>query len=208
MADLTIDQLIYLLYAKAHTKTIEAETVTKGTVKSCLPIDWKEKAEEAYDFLKKNHLITSTTKEGKDTKREGRFLVTKQGEKALVTNLATANYDFTALKSYKVLNTLLACLLTYIKETTETHSQGRSSKEMTFDEFQEKFKSLYLKERKHQELSGVVAIHKSDLLIKFQDANSVALSPETLEKYFGKLKSGGTVFISKGEKDELIHWVE
>lgn len=205
MAELTTEQLIYLLYAKAYT---EADTVTKSTVKSHLPSEWKEKAEKIYDALKTQKLVEPKTKDGKPTNREGRFLVTEQGRKILVTDLATTDYDFTSFKSYKVLNTLLNCLLTYIKEAAEVHPPIKPSNEMTFDEFQEKFKTLYLEERKRQELGGVVAIHKRELLGRFQDANSITLSPKSLDKYFNELKTSGEIFISKGEKDELIHWVE
>jgi hypothetical protein len=203
MTKLTKGQMLYLLYADAYS---EAGTVTKGTVKPHLPSEWQEKVQEIYDVLETQKLIVRIDKAGKPTKREGRLSVTPEGKKALATNLATTDYEFDSSKGYKVLNTLLTC----IQEAAQDSSQFRSSEneEMTFAEFQQKFKTLYFEERKRQELGGVVAIHKKELIEKFQAANSVTLSSKKLNEYFGELKSSGKVFISKGEKDELIHWVE
>ncbi|AFZ14249.1 hypothetical protein Cri9333_3421 [Crinalium epipsammum PCC 9333] len=193
MVELTTEQLIYLLHAYAYT---ERDTVTKGTVKSYLPEEWKEKAEEIYTGLEQQKLIKLTSK--------GRFLVTEQGERTLIANLAATNYQFTSIKGPKVLNTLLKC----IGKAAEGCFDLNSSEKMTFDEFLFKFKTLYFEERKRQELTGVVAIHKQEILKSFQDANSATLSLEQLNVYFDKLKSSGKIFVSKGEKDELIHWVE
>ena len=191
MTELTTEQLIYLLYATAY---IEAETVTKGTVKSHLPSDWKEKAEKIYDFLQTKGLIKQTSK--------GRFSITKQGTRSLVTNLATTDYEFDSVKGPKVLNTLLTCL----RRAAEAHSQGESVEEMTFDEFQEKFKALYFKERKQQSLQGVVAIRKREISKIFIEQHST--SRQKFEKYFEMLRSEGEISVTEGGEDELIEWVE
>ncbi|MGB3492914.1 MAG: hypothetical protein WBA57_09310 [Elainellaceae cyanobacterium] len=215
MTELTQEQLIYLLYAKAYSKASEAHTLTKSDVKSHIPDKYKENIEEIYNELKKQKLIELKTKKGQTRdakgnplKKGGRFSVTNEGNLALATNLTTTEHDFLPSKSYKVLSTILVCLLPYIKEFAKAHPQVVSSKEMTFDEFQEKFKSLYLAERKNQELSGVVAIHKKEILENFQATYLEMLSSEKLKEYFKELRSKGIVFISKGEKDDLIHWVE
>jgi hypothetical protein len=57
---------------------------------------------------------------------------------------------------------------------------------MDFDTFVEKFKAIYIDERKRQELRGVVAIHSQDICQKFMEDNSI--SQITLDKYFKKLK--------------------
>lgn len=193
MVKLTTEQLIYLLHADAYT---EGGTVTKGTVKSYLPDEWKEKAQKIYTNLEQQELIKPTSK--------GRFSVTELGEKILIANLGNTDYQFTSIKGPKILNTLLK----FIGKTTEVYFESQSSERMTFDEFLLKFKTLYFEERKRQELSGVVAIHKKELLKKLHDVNSARLSLEKLDVYFDVLKSRGQIFVSKGERDELIHWVE
>ncbi|KAM3089715.1 hypothetical protein ACKFKG_32825 [Phormidesmis sp. 146-35] len=200
MPELTTEQLVYLLYASAYTESDTAaknlNTVTKSTVKPYLQSKWRGKAENIYDSLLTQGLIKQRSK--------GRFSVTEPGLEALVANLATTDYRFEAAKGQKVLNTLLNC----IKKAAKAHSESKSFDVMSFDEFQEKFRLLYFEERKRQELSGIVAIHKKELFGSFQNTNSAVLSPEMLNKYFEELRSTGTVFTSKGEEDELIHWVE
>ncbi|GEM_PF-990239 len=215
MAELTAEHLIYLLYTKAYAKDTEADTLTKGDIRSYLPDEHKGKAEKIYGDLKEQGLIELKTKDGKtkDSKgkaltKDGRFSLTGEGNQVLVNNLTTTDYDFTSSRSYKVLSTALTCLLSHIKETGKTHPQTRQTEEITFEEFQDKFKELYFEERKRQELSGAVAIRKKELLKKIQDTNSKNISPEALDKYFEDLKSRGIVFVSRGEKDDLIHWVE
>lgn len=199
MTEISTEQLIYLLYAKAY---LEGGTVTKGTVKSCLPSEWKEKAEKIYSALKKQSLIEVLTKEGKPTNRDGRFSLTEQGRKLLITNLASTDYKFTTSKGHRVLNTLLAC----IKEVGETHPQDNLLEGMTFDEFQKEFKALYFEERRQQELRGVVAVHSQELCQKFAKEHSI--STEKLNHYFELLKASGEI-LSVVEKDkELIQWVE
>jgi ribosomal protein S8E len=191
MTKLTVEQLIYLLYASAYT---EADTVTKSTVKSYLPSEWKEKAEKIYDSLGSQGLIEQTSK--------GRFFVTEQGTTALVTNLVTTDYKFDSVKGPKVLNVLLTC----IKKASEVHPQIKPHKEMSFDEFQEKFQALYFEERRQQELRGVVAIHSDEICHKFREQNPI--SQDKLSQYFELLKSAGKVFAVDEKGNELIQWVE
>ncbi|MFM6454714.1 MAG: hypothetical protein ACKPH7_23245 [Planktothrix sp.] len=191
MAKLTTEQLIYLLYARAYT---EKDTVIKSTVKSYLAKEWKVRSEQIYDALQTQELIKQASK--------GRFYVTEQGLQALVTNLATTDYEFSSVKGPKVLNTLLMC----IKQAANFHSQVNSSDEMSFDEFQEKFKTLYLEVRQKQELRGVVAIHSKELCDKFMEINPI--SPNKLSQYFDLLKSNGKIFAVDEKGQELIQWVE
>ena len=191
MTRLTIEQLIYLLYAKAYT---EVDTVTKGTVKSYLTQEWKSIAENIYDTLLKQELIKQTSK--------GRFSLTEQGLEALVIGLATTDYKFDSVKGAKVLNTLVAC----IKLASNFHEQITSSKEMSFDEFEEKFKKLYFEERRKQELEGIVAIHSEDLFQKFMKQNPI--SQDTINQYFELLKSRGKIFALIEKGHGLIQWVE
>jgi hypothetical protein len=206
MTELTTEQLIYLLYAKAYAKAAEADTLTRGDVKSYLPNEWKDQAEEIYGDLKIQELIELKTKEGKPTQKAGRFSLTNKGSQVLVTALTTTDYNFTSSKSYKVLNTALTCLLTYIKESVEAHPQAKPSEEMTFDEFQEKFKTLYFEERKQQELRGAVAIYSQKLLQKFTEQNSI--SQNTLNQYFEMLKTNRKIFTVIEKDHELMEWAE
>ena len=191
MTRLTIEQLIYLLYAKAYT---EIDTVTKGTVKSYLTQEWKSIAENIYDTLLQQELIKQTSK--------GRFSLTERGLEALVIGLATTDYKFDSVKGAKVLNTLVAC----IKLASNFHEQITSFKEMSFDEFEEKFKKLYFEERRKQELEGVVAIYSKKLCDIFGRLNSI--SEETIIRYFDLLKSTGKIFAVTEKTNELFQWVE
>lgn len=191
MIELTTEQLIYLLHASAY---MEADTVTKSTVKSYLPSKWKGKAEKIYDALQGQGLIEQISK--------GRFSVTKQGTEALITNLVSTDYKFDSVKGPKLLNALLVC----IKEAAKNHTQGKSHEEMSFNEFQEKFQALYFEERRQQELRGVVAIHSDELCHKFREQNSI--SQEKLSQYFELLKSTGKIFAVDEKGNELIQWVE
>ena len=187
MTRLTIEQLIYLLYAKAYT---EIDTVTKGTVKSYLTQEWKSIAENIYDTLLQQELIKQTSK--------GRFSLTDQGLEALVIGLATTDYKFDSVKGAKVLNTLVAC----IKLASNFHEQITSSKEMSFDEFEEKFKKLYFEERRKQELRGVVAIHSQELCKQFE--KMYPISENKIAQYFDLLKSEGKIFAVIEKGHELI----
>lgn len=191
MTELTTEQQIYLLYASAYT---EADTVTKSTVKSHLPKEWKEKVQSIYSDLQAQKLI-------KETKR-GRFSVTEQGRDALVINLVNTDYQFDSVKGPKVLNTLLAC----IREAAKAHPQSEPSEEISFEEFQEKFKALYFKERKQQSLQGVVAIRRRDISKIFIEEHSI--SRQEFEKNFEMLKSKGEISVIEGGEEELMEWVE
>lgn len=191
MAELTAEQLLYLLYASAY---LDSGTVTKGVVKSYLAKDWKKNAEEIYQALQQQQLI--------EVAGRGRFTITERGKKALVTNLGDTDYKFGSSKGAKVLNILLRC----VREATEAHLQSKSSGEMTFDDFQEKFKALYFKERSQQEIRGVVAIHSKELCQKFVKQNFI--SQEQLSQYFELLKSTGKIFSVNEKGNELIQWVE
>jgi hypothetical protein len=191
MAELTTEQMLYLLYSKAYA---ESNTVTKGTVKSCLPKIWKENTEHTYHFLQQQHLIESTSR--------GRFLVTDSGSKILIQNLAKTNYKFDSARGSKILNTLLKC----IGATSEDRTQTDSSNGITFEEFQDKFKVLYLNERTRQEIRGVVAIQRKEICQVFSDQNS--LPQKELDLYFDLLKSTGKIFSVIEKDSEIIQWVE
>lgn len=192
MIELTAEQQIYLLYARAYTE--EVGTVTKGKIKSYLPKEWKGQAENIYSELANNGSIEPTNR--------WRFSVTEKGAEALVKNLATTDYTFDSVKGPKVLNTLLIC----IKEAGESNSQITSDDEMSFEEFEEKFKALYFEERKQQEMRGVVAIHSQVLCQKFMEQNPI--SQQKINQYFNLLKSTEKIFAVEEKGSELIEWVE
>lgn len=191
MAELTTEQMLYLLYSKAY---IESNTVTKGTVKSCLPKIWKENADYIYQSLEQQHLIKSTSR--------GRFFITDSGSEILTRNLANTNYKFDSAKGSKVLNMLLKCIETAGKNQIKI----KSSNGMTFEQFQDKFKILYLEERTRQEIRGVVAIQRKELCQMFIDQNS--LPQKELDQYFDLLKSTGKIFSVIEKDNEIIQWTE
>lgn len=78
--------------------------------------------------------------------------------------------------------------------------------EMDYPTFMEQFKDLYLRERRRQELQGVVAIRSKDLIASFLDQHKI--SKPSLEGFFNKLKSTGVIFSTVEMGDELIQWVE
>lgn len=191
MTKLSTEQMLYLLYAVSY---LEEGTVTKGTVKGHLPKDQQKNADSIYGVLEQNKLIESPKK--------SRLSVTEQGLKALVSNLQTTKYRFDSQKGPKVTNTLLHCLQLRSFEAQTAASEA----EMDFDIFVEKFKALYLEERKHQELQGVVAIRSQDICQKFMEQNPISQSH--LDKYFERLKSTGKVFAVTEKDEELIQWAE
>lgn len=191
MTKLSEDQMLYLLYAVSYS---EEGTVTKGTVKSYFPKEQRKDTDSIYETLFQNKLIESP--------KRSRLSVTEQGINALVYNLQTTNYKFNSQKGYKVVNAILHCL-----QLTSSDDQAAALvEEMDFDIFVEKFKALYLEERKRQELRGVVAIHSQDICQKFIEHNSISQS--SLNKYFEMLKSTGKIFAVTEKDDELIQWVE
>ncbi|WP_026731850.1 hypothetical protein [Fischerella sp. PCC 9605] len=192
MIKLSTAQFIYLLYAYSYC--LEGETVTKSTVKKAVDNKVKENTDRIYDALLKQDLIESPKK--------GRLLVTTKGITTLVDNIGNADYKFSNKNSqYRILNTLMQCW------KLASSTKLLSSVQMDFDKFVEKFKEFYFQEKKRQELSGVVAIHKHDIYKKFLN-NSVTISIEEWNEYLDRLKSTGKVFTSKGEEDELVHWAE
>lgn len=190
MIKLTTEEMIYLLYATAYTET---NGVTKWIVKSHLPNEWKDKAEEIYDSLQQQKFISLVSK--------GRFSVTESGGGTLVENLATTTYKFASVKGSKVLNTLLSC----IGKAAEAQFQT-PSEEMTFDQFQAKFKTLYFDERRSQALGGVVAIRKREISKQFIEQNSI--SQHQFDQYFEVLKTEGEITVTEGREDKLIEWIE
>ncbi|HAA33384.1 MAG TPA: hypothetical protein DCE56_43770 [Cyanobacteria bacterium UBA8553] len=191
MIELSTEQMLYLLYAVSYS---EEGTVTKGTVKSYLPKDQQKNADSIYEALSQNQLIESP--------KRYRLSVTDQGFKALVANLQTTEYKFDSNKGPKLVNAIVHCFKLASSEVKTTPL----AEEMDFDTFVEKFKALYLEERKRQELKGVVAIRSQDICQKFMEHNPI--SQATLDKYFEMLKSTGKVFAVTEKDDELIQWAE
>ena len=193
MTKLSEEQMLYLLFAVSYAEE-GTGTVTKGTVKGYLPKDQQKNADSIYSVLEQKKLIESPKK--------SRLSVTEQGLKALVSNLKTTKYRFETQKGQKVINTVLHCL-----QLASSESQAAPlAEDMDFDTFVEKFKALYIEERKRQELRGVVAIHSHNICQKFMEDNPI--SQTTLDKYFEMLKSTGKVFAVTEKDDELIQWAE
>ncbi|MFN5516179.1 MAG: hypothetical protein ACK5CA_15925 [Cyanobacteriota bacterium] len=189
MSYTTTEKITYLLYARAYA---EGGSVTKGVVKDHLPKEPKELKESAdaiYADLKAQGLIETTA--GKPTKRDGRFSLTEEGVRALVNGLASTDYRFESVKGPKILNTLVEFILPL--------------DDMTFEEFEKKFKKLYFQEKRRQELDGVVAIYSKDLCQKFANDNSI--SQKKLGEYFERLKTTGKILAVMERGDELMQWV-
>ncbi len=191
MIKLKSEQMIYLLHASAY---LELDTITKGSVKKHLPIEWRDQAEEIYDTLQAQELINPSSK--------GRFSISEKGFEALVLSLKSTNYRFTSIKGPKILNALIDCL----KKASESNSEVTFSQEMSFDEFQDKFKALYFEERRRQEIRGVVAIHSKALRSSFRQENSI--SDEKISEYFEELKSTKKILTVIERDNELMQWVE
>lgn len=192
MTKLSTEQMLYLLYAVSYS---EEGTVTKGTVKSYLSKELQQEADSIYEALFQGKLIESP--------KRSRLSVTKNGLKALVSNLQTTEYKFDSNKGPKVLNTVVHCLQLISSETQNTNT---SVEEMDFDTFVEKFKALYFEERKRQELQGVVAIRSREICQKFMEHSPISKS--SMDKYFNLLKSTRQIFAVTEKDDELIQWVE
>jgi hypothetical protein len=194
MFQLDTEQFIYLFYASAYKEADKADTVTKGSVQSHLPSEYKKKAESIYQFLLDNILIQEISK--------GRFSVTEQGIDTLAQNLITIDYNFnTKIVGAKVANFLLFCY-----QKSSKIYPFKLSEEISFDEFQEKFKALYLEERKQQELQGTVVIYSHLLLQKFAEKNSI--SDNRLNEYFALLKKNRKIFTVTETEYEMMEWVE
>ncbi|MDX2216702.1 MAG: hypothetical protein SFY66_25785 [Oculatellaceae cyanobacterium bins.114] len=202
MFDLSNEELLYLLYTFSHLREEGKSTkgtATKGTVKKALLRDNKglpeKKIESAYTSLLKKELI--------EAGRNSQILITSNGIDSLISGLSATNYRFESDKKkvFKVLNGVLNCF----------NKAGQSEfrfYEIDFEEFSKNFKELYFEEKKRQEIKGVVAISKQDIYRLFQQDKGLNVNRETWEEYFNKLKSLEKISISKGEEDDLIHWVD
>lgn len=192
MTKLSTEQMLYLLFAVAYSTD---GTVKKGDVKGNLPADVKKKADQICEDLCEQKLLESL--------KASRLAVTELGKKALVANLQTTDYKFESAKGPKMLNALLSCFKLLSPETVVSSS---AVEEMDFETFVEKFKAIYMQERKEQELRGVVAIRTKEVSRKFREKNQV--SQNLLDKYLQKLKNEGKVFAVTEKEDELIQWAE
>ncbi|HEY9695684.1 MAG TPA: hypothetical protein V6D10_00195 [Trichocoleus sp.] len=188
MADLSTEQLLYLLYARAYLE--DDGTVLKSAVKSCLSKVDREKSEKIYEALQRESLIQPA--------RRGRISLTKQGEEALLVNLGKTDYEFTSNKGAKVLNMLMLLIKQALGESFHD--------EITFAEFREKFKEFYFDERKTQSLKGVALVKKRELAGRFIDQH--LLSRKGFNEFFDELKRQGNISITEGRDDQLIEWVE
>ena len=193
MVELTIEQQLYLLYARAYVDA-ELGTVTKSTVKSYLPKKWRGNSERIYDALQKHQLIKQTGR--------GRLALTEEGEQELIQNLSTTDYRFDSVKGPKVLNALLLCL----KNAADSSHSSQGSQEMSFATFHQNFKSLYFEQRKQQSLQGVVAITEQEISEIFMDKYSV--SRDSFQKNFKALRDKGEISVIEGGEGQLIEWVE
>ena len=86
------------------------------------------------------------------------------------------------------------------------NTSNRNSLKMTFDKFENKFKSLYFEERRRQELRGVVAIRVEELKKKFRE--QYRIGEKNLNSYFDRLKSESKVLVVKEMGQELMQWTE
>lgn len=192
MSQLSTVQLLYLLYAQAYSSE---GTVTKSVVKSYFSKKLQKDAEESYQALIEKGLIESPKK--------NRLSLTDLGRKILASSLTTTDYRFDSVKGPKVINTILE----YLQQvSSNSHISTSADEEMSFDTYVEKFKELYLEERKRQELHGVVAIYSRIMRQKF--AETYPISPALLDKYFEMLKSKGKVFAVTEKDEEIIQWTE
>lgn len=192
MAQLSTEQLLYLLYAVAYSTE---GTVTKGTVKKHLSKKYQNEAEKICKDLSDMKFLESP--------KRGRLAVTELGMRALVSNLQTTDYKFNSQQGVKVLNTLLYCVKL---AASDPQAYSGSVEDMDFETFVEKFKKLYFEERRRQERRGVVAIHSRELCQKFMKDNPI--SQAKVKKYFDRLKEDGYVFAVTEIDEELIQWVE
>lgn len=192
MNQLPTEQLLYLFYAFAYS---DGDTVTMGDVKSHLPKELQKDADRVCDALCQIKLL--------DSPKTRRISVTEAGKKALIANLQNTDYLFDSQKGAKVVNALLSCLKI---ASSGDEISSFADEEMDFETFVEKFKALYDRERRQQELSGVVAIRSRDICQEFLEQNRISQSK--MNKYFEQLKSEGQIFAVTEKHDELIQWVE
>ncbi|MDJ0556832.1 MAG: hypothetical protein QNJ68_20780 [Microcoleaceae cyanobacterium MO_207.B10] len=190
MTEISTEQMLYLLYTFAYSTE---GTVTRSTVRNHLSKKRRPNATQVCDSLCELKFLESP--------KRGRIKVTEIGMKALVLNLQTTEYKFRSNKGAKLLNALMACL----KLTAKYNQINYQNEDMDFETFVDKFKKLYLEERRRQELEGVVAIRSKEICQKFRQTHHI--SELLLEKYFEQLKSDGLVFAVRENNKELIQWV-
>ena len=77
--------------------------------------------------------------------------------------------------------------------------------EMSNEEFQGKFKELYLDIRKTQMLRGSNTIYEKELLQAFQDRYHLDVS--TLRRRYEDLQETGVISVADGRHDRNIEWV-
>jgi len=191
MTEISTEQMLYLLYTFAYSTE---GTVTRSEVRNHLSKKRRPNAKKVCESLCELKFLESL--------KWGRIKVTEMGMKALVFSLQTTEYKFRSNKGPKVLNALMACL----KLAAKYNQINYQNDDMDFDTFVDKFKKLYLEERKRQELEGVVAIRSQEICQKFRQKHHI--SELLLEKYFDKLKSDGLVFAVQENNKELIQWME
>jgi hypothetical protein len=194
-----LGEIHYLLNAKAYGKD---GTITRSDVKKNMPEKWKQKSDGIYISLKDRKLVQPVDKAGNPTTTDGRFCITDKGLEALVGAMLSTEFRFTARKGPKILN----ALLDFIKMFAEDDSRTKQADEMSFEEFEERFRALYLEERKRQELKGVVSIHGQDLCDKF--AEQYRISETRVGKLYSMLKESGKITTVMERGNELIQWVE
>ena len=188
MTDLSTEQLLYLLYARAYLD--DDGTVLKSAVKSCLSRAAREGAEEVCEKLQQKNFL--------EYARKGRISLTEQGEEVLLVNIGKTDYEFTSNKGAKVLNTLMLLIKQALGELSDD--------EITFAEFKEKIKEFYFDERKTQSLKGVALVKKRELAKRFIDQR--LLSHKGFNEFFSELKRQGEISVTEGRDDQLIEWVE
>lgn len=193
MPELSIKHILYLLYACAYRE--EDSTVTKGTVKSYLPKEFKGKSEDIYIDLEKENLVKFA--------RRQRISVTDSGYKALVSGLSSTEYQFNSSKGFKVLNELLDCIE---HAATQGENLRSTTPKIDFDVFKERFKELYFERRKESSLKGVAAVRKNDMAEIF--LNDSSLSADEFDEYFKALEADGSIATSAGREDTLVEWTE
>ena len=192
MIKLSTEQLLYLFYVFAYS---DEDSITLGNIKRYLPKEFKNNADQICQELCQKDLLESPKKQ--------RVSMTTQGKSILVKNLQTTDYQFKTNKGCKVVNALLECLKLAASENKAT---SETIEDMNFETFIEKFKELYFKQRKAQEMKGVVSISKTKIFQEFR--KNYPLEESQLEQYFEQLKSEGIILSALGRNDELINWVE
>ncbi len=190
MTELSTEKMLYLLYTFAYSTE---GTVTRSTVRNHLSKKRRVGAKQVCESLCELKLLESP--------KRGRIKVTEMGMKALVFSLQTTEYKFRSNKGPKLLNALMACL----KFAAKYNQINYRDEDMDFETFVDKFKKLYIEERKRQELEGVVAIRSQEICQKFIKNHHI--SESLVEKYFEQLKSNGLVFAVRENNKELIQWV-